>query len=344
MCGTLYINTKQVISNINLAKRKIGKAKICAVVKANCYGMGSELCLNINDYVDYFAVANVYEAMELANCVSKPILVLAPPTIAEIKLLDKIDFSNIEIAVESIDVLKYLASLEKPYKLHIAANTGMNRYGCGLKTFINMLKIVQSNPNLQFVGLFSHFYKNTPSVMKLQFNRFKPFIKLGSQINPNLICHISNSHGLDYSLDMVRLGIEMYSPENTDTLKLVSYIKSTKKIKKGEIVSYNGNFKADKTSKIAIIPLGYADGIMRKLCGGNVIIKGKLCPIIGDICMDCFMVDISPVPSADPGDEVVIIGKDNKQSISVCNLADECGTISYELLTRLGSRIKRVYK
>ncbi len=344
MSGTLFIDVNSIRQNIINAKQKIGKAKICGVVKANCYGMGVELCSHINNLVDYFAVSSVWEAIELSNIVAdKPILVLAPPSNKEIDALSKIYFPNIELAVESISTLKYLISTGKVYRIHIAANTGMNRYGCGLKTLDKMLKILKDNPNIKVVGLFSHFYKNTSSIMKKQFNRFKPFIKRVCIDYPDVLCHISNSHGLDYSLDMVRLGIEMYSPSDTNCLKLVSNIKSTKKIRKGEIVSYNGTFKADKLTRIAIVPLGYADGIMRKLGGGNVVINGKLCPIVGDICMDCFMVDISLAGRVKTGDQVVIFGEDGKERISVCNLAEICDTISYELLTRLGSRINREY-
>lgn len=343
MSGKLIIRIKAIRQNILEIKKQTKGSLFCAVVKASCYGMGTGLCKHIGDIVDYWAVACITEAKEVAEISNKPILVLSPPDEAEYKMLDSLP-RNIEYAVDSIDVLKYIIKLQAECKIHIAINTGMNRYGIDYATFIKMLELLKSQDKVKLVGVFSHFYKNTKRVMQKQYSAFKPFIKIAKEYNPNIICHIANSHGVDYPLDMVRVGIGLYKVNTTQIIQLTSYIKNIREICKGEAVSYGAHFVANKKIRVAVVPLGYADGIMRKQGGGYVLIENKKCKMIGDICMDCFMVDITGCKKAKVGDKVVVLGKMHKYSINICQIAKKCGTISYELLTRLGSRIQRVYK
>lgn len=348
MSGKLTVDTLKILDNIQTIKQKIYPAKFCAVVKADCYGVGLDLVKYINPYVDYYAVSNVFEAMQLNNLTDKDILVLSPPNINDINCLNKfIELGlkpyNICITVDNLGLLKKLISSKNEYKIHIAVNTGMNRYGVSYFEFEKMLKIISNHSNIKLIGVFSHFYKNSKAVMQQQYQQFIKFISLAKHYNPNIICHISNSGGTDYALDMVRIGIGLYCLDDT-ALKLTSNIISVRTIDAGDSVSYNAHFIAARRMKIGVVPIGYADGIMRKMRGQYVIVNNCYCKIIGDICMDCFMIDLSNVKRVKIGDQVTIFGKSGNKFINVCNIAKRCGTISYELLTRIGGRIIKEYK
>lgn len=343
MSGRLIVNVNKIRENILNIKARINSSLFCAVVKANCYGFGIDLCKHIEDIVDYFAVATLAEARELAKIINKRILVLTPPSICEIKGYKDIPV-NIEFAVDSKQTLEWLVSRKHEYRIHIAVNTGMNRHGINYTDYIEMLDVVKGCKGISLVGVFSHLYSVIKEDINKQYNRFLPFIDAAKKMNKDIICHLSNSSGLIHCLDMVRVGIGMYNVEDTDCFRLESRILNIRTIDKGEVIGYNAHFVAKSKMRVAVVPVGYADGIMRAMGGGNVIINGKLCTIVGDICMDCFMVDVSNCGAAKVGDRVVIIGSTNKQSINICQIATKCDTICYELLSRIGSRIQRVYK
>lgn len=343
MSGKLIINVKQIKQNIKDIKHQTQGALFCAVVKANCYGLGIKLCKYIEEDIDYWAVCNLTEAKQLSSISRKRILVLSP--------IDKYDYkrilllpSNIEYTVDSIQVLDYLINHNIKCNIHIAVNTGMNRYGTDYKPFIKMVDKLKAQNIVTLVGIYSHFYKNTKETMNQQYLKFLPFVNMAKQYKGDIICHISNSHGVSYPLDMVRVGIGLYNLQANKSIKLISYVKNIRTIHKGDIVSYEAKFIANKPTKVAVIPLGYADGIMRKLGGGYVFINNNKCKIIGNICMDCFMVDVTNCKNIKVGDKVLILGKLHKGCINICQVAQKCGTINYELLCRLGNRIKRVYK
>ena len=343
MSGKLIVNLKPIRQNILNIKKQIKGSLFCAVVKASCYGMGIGLCKHIDELVDYWAVACITEAKQVAEISNKPILVLSPPDKDEYCQLKSLP-TNIECAIDNIEVLRHIIKQKLECKIHIVINTGMNRYGTDYITFIKMLELLKNQHKVKLVGVFSHFYKSTKRVKQKQYNAFKPFIKIAKQYNPSVLCHIANSQGIDYPLDMVRVGIGLYKVHTSQIIQLQSYIKSIRDIGKGEAVSYGAHFVAGKPTRVAVVSLGYADGIMRKQGGGYVLINNAKCKIIGDICMDCFMVDITKCKNTAVGDKVIILGKMHKHSINVCQNAKKCDTISYELLTRLGSRIQRVYK
>ena len=336
MSGTLFVDIDKIRSNIKNIKSKT-KNKFCAVVKANAYGTGIELAKYIDDLVDYYAVACVSEANELARLTQKSILILSPPTQQEV---EKILHSNICFAVDSIKLLNNLAEGKQSYNIHIAVNTGMNRFGTDYKTFCKMIEIIKKSTSINLLGVFSHFYADG-NTSKHQAQLFDKFARLAKKKFPNAICHISNSQNINYSYDMVRVGIGLYG-KNQESLSLASTIKEIRLLKKGQVVSYNGNFVASKDTKIAVVPLGYADGISRHMTGKYVLVDGKYCQIVGSVCMDCFMVDVSGV-RATVGDQLVIFGKDKTKQINVCQIATWCDTISYEILVRLGARIERKY-
>ena len=336
MSGTLFVDVNKIKVNILDVKEKT-KAKFCAVVKANAYGIGIQIAKYIDNMVDYYAVACVSEANELARITQKNILILSPPNLQEIA---QIAHNNICFAVDSIDILKNLAKANQKYNVHICVNTGMNRFGTDYKTFCKMLNIIKTAHNIELLGVFSHFYADD-NYSKQQANLFNKFERKAHKKFANIICHIANSQNLNYCYDMVRVGIGLYGKEQ-ECLTLQSAIKEIRTIQKGQVVSYNVKYCATKTTKIAVVPLGYADGISRNMTGKYVLVAGTKCQIVGSVCMDCFMVDVSSV-NAKIGDKVIIFGQDNNEQINVCQIALWCDTICYEILTRIGSRVQRKY-
>lgn len=341
MSGKLIVNVPKILENVENIKKKVGESKICAVVKANAYGIGILLAKYIEKKCDYFAVANINEAISLSKFVYKPILILSPATFAEIEQETK-EHPNFEFTVDDERVVRQLVKKKVKCKVQIAVNTGMNRYGCEFAQLKKMLKILFSNKYAKCTGVFSHFYSSDKNAQLLQYAKFEPCTLLAKKFDPTILCHISNSTGTDFALDMVRVGIGLYCDGNFDALELVSEIKTIRTLKIGENLGYNANFVAKRPTKIAVVPLGYADGIKRNLTSFHVLISGKSCQIVGDICMDCFFVDVTNI-DAKINQKVTIFGFDGAEHISVCNLAKKCDTISHEILTGLGDRIERIY-
>ena len=363
-----YIISKNAI-RLNLSKfRKINKnCKVCAVVKANGYGVGFENVVSqIDDKVDFYAVASFCEAIMLRKITNKPILILN--FVPKQSIYECIK-NNISISVCDYEQLKVLCKYIKNSKnkfndgklknkklnIHFAINTGMNRVGFKSKDlFIKALILLKKYKKFMNIeGIFTHFYKaNNNHTTRKQFCIFMQYINILSlhfDIK-QIIKHVSNSLAATkykkYNLDMVRLGIILYgSLENKTFLKKLNLkpaisIKSKlidfQMIKKGESVGYDASFVASKDMTIGVVPLGYADGIFRNYSkNGFVLCCGKKCKIVGRICMDMFMVDISKT-HAKIFDEVVVIGKDKfGNKISVEDLAKKCNTISYEILTNI---------
>ena len=338
MSGTLNVFVDQIRDNIIKIKSQT-KAKFCAVVKANAYGVGIRLAKYICDIVDYFAVANVLEANALAKYSGKPILVLSPPSIEDIK---KIKYKNIEFAVDRVEIVEELKRQKERFKIHVAINSGMNRYGANFDEFLKIVESAKKSENICMRGVFSHFYNSDFLTMEKQHKIATKFFDVARANFNDVLCHISNSGGLMFAEDMVRVGIGLYFNENKCALSLESKICEIRKIQPGDIVSYNAHFEAKSKKTIAVVPLGYADGINRKLSGCSVIVKGQECKIVGDICMDCFMIDVTGV-DVSVGERVTIFGKNGKRYNSVCNLAKWCDTICYEILTGISCRVKRKY-
>lgn len=347
MCR-FVIDLKGILGNFNKAKKKLSEnVKICAVVKANAYGFGVEKIAKLLDnQADYFAVARLSEYLKLKKIgIKTPILILSPLLEQDMQIAIK---NGAEITIASFEgllcAINYAAEHNLCAKVHLKVDTGMNRYGFkDLKEFKDALKIIKKSKSVVLVGVYSHFYDVCKDVLDKQFAIFERFqiITLKYKFKP--VFHMASSSTLsnkDYQLDMVRLGIDLYL---SDRHLFETEILQIKNIKCGERVSYGGTFTAKCDMKIAVCAGGYADGISRKLsCCGEVIINGKIAKIIGRVCMDCFMANITDI-DAKVGDKVLIFGKMQENSISVCEVARKCGTIPYEMYTGISSRVKRVY-
>ncbi len=359
----LEINLNSLRDNLNFYRSNLPKdIKIMAMVKAFSYGAGSveiaqELAYN---RVDYLAVAYLSEGVALRNAgIKLPILVLN----SRVEQIEQMIRYSLEPEIFSLELLvaweKALddSHLSSRYPIHIKLDTGMNRLGFDLNelnTLSNQLKQVK---NLKVASVLSHLASSddlSDTAFNLeQIHLFKSAcLHIEQSIGYSFIRHILNSAGaLNYPegyADMVRLGIGLYGIENSPkshrklkaVSKLISHISQIRKVPKGDSVGYNRQHIAQKDMTIAIIPVGYADGLMRCLSNGvgQVLITGKPCPIIGSICMDMTMVDITEI-SAKAHDEVILFGPE----WPIEKLAKSANTIPYEILTGISERVPRVY-
>lgn len=363
------INRKKAIHNFLEVRRAVGpNVKICAVVKADSYGMGAvELSkMYLENGVDMFAVAVISEAFELRKEIKdKDILILGytPEEFYDDAINNNITLSiyNYELAEKLNEVAK---SLNKKAKVHIKVETGMNRLGF-LPTEENADKValIAKMENISIEGAFSHQAKadeKDKTTAHKQAGRFISFMKMLEERNVTIpIKHIANSATIidmpEYYLDMVRPGIILagFYPSdevNEDFLNfeicvtLKARVANVKTIEAGEGVGYGHLFIASNPTVVGTIPLGYADGYSRLLSNkGYIVVKGVKCPIIGKVCMDQFMVDLSNVENPQIGDEAIIYGDGTDGAMTAEDVANMRGTISYEVLTNLGKRLPRIY-
>ncbi len=324
--------------------------KICAIVKADAYGFGAKkTCKLLNDKVDYFAVSSPSEFFEIQKISTKPILILDP--VIDKKILSKLIKFGVELTISNFESLQAVIDVSENFdgkvKIHLAYNTGMNRFGFKTKTAVkSAIDKIEKTQNIEICGVFSHyFYANNEKFANIQYNSFFDLQQyLKSFLCPKTIFHIANSDGLLYKngFDMVRVGMGLYTDKVYSTIKLKSKIIDIQIAKKGEIAGYNAIFKATRKSKLAVVAIGYGDGIFRSIAGkGYVLINGEFAKIVA-VCMDSILVDITGI-NAKINDDVILIGKSGSKQIFICDLAKWCDTIDYEIIVRLSSRVRRKY-
>ena len=337
------VSLDAIAHNFAEMKKNIAKGtKIVAVIKADGYGHGAEAIARLIEDYDYiwgFAVATPEEALQLRTFgVKKPILILG---IVFEEYFTQMIAKEIRLTVCTYEMAQKLSEEAqrqgRDVHIHIGLDTGMSRIGfADRQESVEEIKKISQLPNLKIEGMFTHFARadetdRSPAIDQL--NRYLNFAKLledaGIQIPMK---HCSNSAGIirvpEANLNAVRAGITIYGiyPSNEverDIVKLIpamelkSHISYIKTVEPGAAFSYGGTFTAKKEMKVATIPVGYADGYPRSLSNkGWVLIHGKKAPILGRVCMDQFMVDITKIPDAKAGDEVTLIGKDGKEFIS----------------------------
>ena len=285
---------KDILINNFLSLQKISNKNICAVVKANAYGHDSKTVVKIlNDYCNFFAVQNLYEALQIRKVTNKTILVLGY-CIDYLKAIE----NNISITVENLQQLYDLIKLNKNVNIHLKINTGMNRLGIkSLKTLKKCLNLIKNNKKINIEGVFTHFFCS--SDYEISQNQMRIFNKYVAEIKKsfNPIIHIGGSGMINYNFDAdyIRCGISLYG-YNCKYTKPVMEIKSKilkiTNIKKGEFVGYDCFFKANKNMRIGLVPLGYADGIVQNV---QIFYNNHILKCVGKVCMDMFMVDISNI-------------------------------------------------
>lgn len=364
------VSLDAIAHNFAEMKKNIAKGtKIVAVIKADGYGHGAEAIARLIEDYDYiwgFAVATPEEALQLRTFgVKKPILILG---IVFEEYFTQMIAKEIRLTVCTYEMTQKLSEEAqrqgRDVHIHIGLDTGMSRIGfADRQESVEEIKKISQLPNLKIEGMFTHFARadetdRSPAIDQL--NRYLNFAKLledaGIQIPMK---HCSNSAGIirvpEANLNAVRAGITIYGiyPSNEverDIVKLIpamelkSHISYIKTVEPGAAFSYGGTFTAKKEMKVATIPVGYADGYPRSLSNkGWVLIHGKKAPILGRVCMDQFMVDITKIPDAKAGDEVTLIGKDGKEFISIEKFGDLSGRFSYEFACDISKRVPRVY-
>jgi alanine racemase len=365
---TTEIDLNAFKNNINEIRKTLNpKCKLIAVVKANAYGHGivKMSATAIRFGANSLAVARANEAIQLReNNINAPILVFGYTTDDEIETLiaNNITFTVFDYAMAQ-KISEYAKKLNKTATIHIKIDTGMSRLGFVSKIetldIINKIKLL---PKVFLEGIYTHF-ADADSCKKeytfRQLTQFKNFLKLLKDNKIDIpIKHAANSAGMidhpDAHFDAVRPGIALYGlypskyiNKNKIRLKPVMKLKvevaQVKTIPKGTSVGYGCRFTADKKIKIATLPIGYADGFTRMVRNGEVIVKGYKAPIIGTICMDQCMVNINNISDVKKGDEVVIIGTQNKCTINIEDIAEKLNTINYEVACMISFRIPRVY-
>ena len=362
------IDLDAVLYNFENMKANIRPGcKITAVIKADGYGHGSVQIAELMEPYDYmwgFAVAAADEAFRLRRAgIRKPIMLLGY-TFDE--FYEDLIRENVRICVFDYDTAVKVSdaafTAKKKAIIHIALDTGMSRIGfrdndASVAEIVKIAKL----PNIEIEGLFTHFARADevsidPAVRQLE--RYDAFAEKVEKAGVDIpIHHVSNSAGIirlrEANKDMVRAGITVYglmpsADVETDivplkpVMSLVSHISYVKNIEAGDEVSYGGTFKAEKTMRVATIPVGYADGYPRMLSGkGYVLIKGRKAPILGRVCMDQFMVDVTDIEGAKRGDEVVLLGKQGDERITAEELGDISGRFNYELVCDISKRVPR---
>lgn len=360
----MEINLNALVHNLNYYKSKLKPGtKIMAMVKAFSYGSGSFEIANILQFhhVDYLAVAYADEGVELRKAgITIPIMVMNPEEQSfEAMLVHKLEpeiynFRTLNLFAEAV---KKTVSSDSPVPVHIKLDTGMHRLGFEKGDINEMIVRIKNNKSLQIKSVFSHLVASDEAEHdEFTEKQFQDFISLSDKIiyhfNYPILRHILNSAGItrfpNAQLDMVRLGIGMYGISSNDfektQLQNVSTLKTTisqiKHVKAGETIGYSRKGVLSRSSRIATVPIGYADGLSRRLGNGRgkMFVNGYPAPIVGNVCMDMTMLDVTDV-SANEGDEVIVFG----DHYPISELAKDMDTIPYEVLTSVSRRVKRVY-
>jgi len=342
--------------------------QICGVIKADGYGHGAIPVAKIleDEGMGGFAVASASEAVLLRkNGIQADIMVLG---YSDPEVYPEMLQYNIAQTIFRWDMVKALSEtalmLEKVAKIHIKIDTGMGRLGFVPEaTTVELIKKISHLPMIQIEGIFTHFSsadEKNQQVSYEQIEKFQSFIHKVEEEKINYsYLHIANSAGVLEKLanhyGMVRVGIALYGLYPSETmkrnnvslkpvLKLKSNVILVKTVEKDQPISYGGTYVTKEVSKIATIPVGYGDGYSRQLSSlGRVLIRGKSAKIIGRVCMDQFMVDVSHIKGVSEGDTVILIGQAGEENISVEEIANHMGTINYEVVCQLGKRIPRLY-
>ena len=359
----LEIDLNALRHNYRYITSKLKKGtKVMAVVKA--YGYGSDSCIVAKELialgVDYFAVAYSNEGETLRNFdIQTPILVLHPLPVNFQRILDRC----LEPSIYSRKMLREFIEFaenhhQKEYPIHLKFNTGLNRLGFAKNDIAFITEMLSQTKSVKVKSIFSHLAASEDvdamPFTKLQIEAFRGISsEIIEIIGYTPMLHTVNTSGIlnypDAQFDMVRTGIGLYGfgndPKENKNLLPVATLKTVisqlHHIKAGETVGYNMGFKAESNMISATIPIGHADGISRAYGGGKgwVTIHGKKAPILGNVCMDMIMVDVSEI-TCEEGDEVIVFGKNSTAD----ELAAAIGSIPYELLTAISQRVKRVIR
>lgn len=364
------VSLDAIAHNFEEMKKNIADGtKIVAVIKADGYGHGAEAIARLIEGYEYiwgFAAATAEEAIQLKDAgVKKPVLILG---LVFEEYFQELIQKEVRMTVCDYDMAKALSEEAvrqgRQVHIHIGLDTGMSRIGFADKPeSVEEIKRIAALSNIEIEGMFTHFARadeTDKSPAEDQLKRYLAFVELLDKAGVQIpLKHCSNSAGIirmpEANLNMVRAGITIYgiypsAEVERDIVKLLpamelkSHVAFVKDLPAGTAISYGGTFASETDLRVATIPVGYADGYPRTLSNkGWVLIHGQKAPILGRICMDQFMVDVTHIADVKHGDEVTLIGKDGDECIHIDELGDLSGRFSYEFACDISKRVPRVY-
>ncbi len=362
------IDLDAIYENVKNAKALLKKdTKMMAIVKADGYGHGAvEVARQIDELVDAYGVAILEEGIELRKAgFTKPILILG---YTPKPLYPAMIRNDIATAVFTMEMAKEISdtavAMHKNANIHIKLDTGMSRIGFSItKESKETIEQIAKLPGIEIKGCFSHFARmdeKDKTKANEQFAKFTKMVNALEEDGVDLgIRHISNSAGImeapEVQMDMVRNGICLYGLYPSEevqkerlplkpAMELKAYVSYVKTLEPGVEIGYGGTYTTTKKTRVATIPVGYADGYPRCLSGkGSVLIHGKKAPILGRVCMDQFMVDVTDIDNVCIGDRVTLFGKDGDSCITIEEISAMAHSFNYEFVCDIGKRIPRVY-
>jgi alanine racemase len=367
------IDSKALSHNLNEFRSVIdSKVLLMPVVKSNAYGHGIvEISRELSQAgADYLGVVNGDEALHIrSKSIATPILVLSYYSKDQIKDLIQQSVDLVVYDIETAKEISKIASNSNIHaKVHVKVDTGTSRLGVLLDDAKDFIELCSDLSMIEIAGVFTHFADSENSDWTFtneQIVKFRDLLFALQRMKikiplPHAACSAATLAAAETHFGMVRIGISLYglwsSEESMEIIKKKypdldlkpvltwkAKIIQIKNIQKGSHVGYGCTYKAKKNLKIAVLPIGYNEGYNRLLSNkGTILVKGKKCPIIGNICMNLCMVDITSVPDVKVGDEVIIIGKKGKNKITAEMIAEDTNTINYEVVTRINSYIPRI--
>ncbi len=365
------ISLPNLVYNYRVVKKYLhGQAQLMAVVKANAYGHGAVECARVLEHeaqADWFGVALIEEGLELRKAgITKPILCLGGFWHGQAEAIIAYDLTTVIHHFDQAEELNAQAqSVNQVINCQVKVDTGLGRLGVPFNEFPEFLQLLKQCTNLKIDGLMTHFAEADeidPAYTNTQIQKYEEALKIMRQLGFNpTYQHLSNSAGIHSHPNawgnLARAGGTLYGftrdviapqPKTFDVkpvLSLHSRIVHLKTVSPGATLGYGRTYVTKKESRIATLPIGYADGLRRALSNqGQVILRGKFAPTVGRISMDLTIVDVTDIPDARLDDEVVLLGEQNGLRITAEDLAEQIGTISYEIACGMTNRVPRLYR
>ena len=346
--------------NAKVVRERTGSAELLAIVKANAYGHGMVgIAVMLANDAQLFGVANLEEASTLRKTLPHPIIILGPAIPEERSAIAKRGFIASVSTLEEAQAFDRAAG-DQALVINFVVDTGMGRMGTPESDAPDVFKKVAALPNIQIHSISTHLPVSNEDAdyTRDELSRFAKLVKqFRAEVPGDYKVHVLPSAGVlafnDPSFDIVRAGIMLYGisplPEFQKLLKPVMTWKTriglVRDLPKGSSVSYGRTFITPREMRVATLSAGYADGYPRHLSNRDttVLVHGKRCSLLGRVTMDLMMIDVSEIVEVKPGDEVVLMGRQDDEEISAGELAERAGTIIWEIITRIGSRVRRVY-
>jgi alanine racemase len=347
--------------NVAVVRERIGSAEMLAVVKANGYGHGMVgVAKTIAEETQLFGVANLAEAIELRAALPHPIIILGPALPGERSIIAQHGFIPSISNFEEAQDFDRMAPASAPVAVNFKIDTGMGRMGVPEAEALDAFKKVSALPHIKIQSVSTHLPVSNEDAeyTRDELLRFGEIVKqLRAAVPGDYKAHALQSAGIlgfaDPIFDIVRAGIVLYGisplPEFQKLLRPAmtwkTRISLVREIPKGSSISYGRTFITPRTMRIATLSAGYADGYTWHLSNRDaaVLVRGQRCALLGRVTMDLMMIDVSKIDNVQLGDEVVLMGRDGNEEISCAELAEKAGTITWEITTRIGSRVRRIY-